>query len=261
MRAAGRRVKTAIFLTARLGSTRLPRKHLLEAGGKALLSVLAGRIRRAYDKEIGRGDALLAVVTSDEPANREFERISGEPMQVFYGSKQNIPLRHLQAARHFGVDAIVAVDGDDILCSVDAMQVVSDSLAGGAEYTRTTGLPLGMNAFGYRTGFLARSVAGNEQKTLETGWTYIFDATRLTSHALELGFASPETLRFTLDYSEDYEFFRRLVEHFGPGMVTANDKEIVSYVLAQGLQMITDPISRKYWENFQTVRAEEMGRG
>jgi spore coat polysaccharide biosynthesis protein SpsF (cytidylyltransferase family) len=84
---------------------------------------------------------------------------------------------------------------------------------------------------------------------------------RLTSHALELGFASPETLRFTLDYSEDYEFFRRLVEHFGPGMVTANDKEIVSYVLAQGLQMITDPISRKYWENFQTVRAEEMGRG
>ena len=254
-------MKTGIFLTARLGSTRLPRKHLLEAGGKALLTVLAGRIRHAFDKAIGRGDAVLAVVTSDEPANREFEQVSGEPMWVFYGSKQNIPLRHLQATRHFGVEAIVAVDGDDILCSVDAMRVVSDSLSAGAEYARTTGLPLGMNAFGYRTGFLARCVAGNEQKTLETGWTYIFDAARLTSHALALGLNPPDTLRFTLDYSEDYEFFRRIVEHFGAGMVTASDEEIVSYVLAQGLQKITDPISRKYWENFQSVRAEEMGRG
>lgn len=254
-------MKTGIFLTARLGSTRLPRKHLLEAGGKAMLAVLAGRIRHGFDKAIGRGDAVLAVVTSDEPANRDFERIAGEPMAVFYGSKQNIPQRHLQAARHFGVDAIIAVDGDDILCSVDAMRVVADALSGGAEYTRTTGLPLGMNAFGYRADFLARSVAGKEQKTLETGWTYIFDAERLTSNALDLGLEAPDTLRFTLDYNEDCEFFRRIVEHFGAGVVTASDKDIVSYVLAQGLQKITDPIAQKYWENFQFVRAEEMGRG
>jgi len=254
-------MKTGIFLTARLGSTRLPHKHLLEAGGKAMLSVLAGRIRHGFEKAIGRGDAVLAVVTSDEPANRDFERVSGEPMAVFYGSKQNIPLRHLQAARHFGVDAIVAVDGDDILCSVDAMRVVAGALAGGAEYTRTTGLPLGMNAFGYRTDFLARSVAGKEQKTLETGWTYIFDAETQASNALDLGLEAPDTLRFTLDYNEDYEFFRRIVEHFGAGMVTASDKDIVSYVLAQGLQKITDPIAQKYWENFQTVRAQEMDRG
>lgn len=254
-------MKTGIFLTARLGSTRLPRKHLLEAGGKAMLAVLAGRIRRGFEKAIGRNDAVLAVVTSDEPANRDFERLSGEPMPVFYGSKQNIPLRHLQAARHFGVDAIVAIDGDDILCSVDAMRVVADALSGGADYARTTGLPLGMNAFGYRTDFLARSIAGKEQKTLETGWTYIFDAARLQSHALELGLKVPDSLRFTLDYGEDYEFFCRIVEHFGGGMVATSDREIVSYVLAQDLQKITDPIAQKYWENFQSVQAEEMRRG
>jgi spore coat polysaccharide biosynthesis protein SpsF (cytidylyltransferase family) len=254
-------MRIGIFLTARLGSTRLPRKHLLEAGGKAMLAVLAGRIRHGFASALGRGDAVLAIVTSDEAANRDFERVAGEPIAVFYGSKQNIPLRHLQAARHFGVDAIVAVDGDDVLCSVDAMRVVANALAAGAEYTRTTGLPLGMNAFGYRTEFLARSVSGKEQKTLETGWTYIFDATRLTSNEIDVGLRVPEGLRFTLDYSEDYEFFRRIVEHFGAGMDTAGDKDIVSYVLAQGLQKITDPIAQKYWENFQSVRAEEMGRG
>jgi len=254
-------MKTGIFLTARLGSTRLPRKHLLEASGKAMLAVLAGRIRQGFGKAIGRGDAVLAVVTSDEPVNRDFERLSGEPIAVFYGSKQNIPLRHLQAARHFGVDAIVAVDGDDILCSVDAMRVVADALLEGAEYARTTGLPLGMNAFGYRTDFLSRSIAGKEQKTLETGWTYIFDAARMSSNALDLGLKAPDSLRFTLDYNEDYEFFRRIVEHFGAGMITASDKDIVSYVIAQDLQKITDPIAQKYWENFESVRAQEMDRG
>jgi spore coat polysaccharide biosynthesis protein SpsF (cytidylyltransferase family) len=253
-------MKTGFFLTARLGSTRLARKHLLQAGGRALLDVLAGRIRRAFAAPIQRGEALVAVVTSDQPANRDFERAGGS-LRVFYGDTHNIPLRHLQAAEALDVDVIVAVDGDDILCSVDAMRAVREAMLGGAAYASTFGLPLGMNAFGYRREFLASSVAGNEGKTLETGWTYIFDASRLEKTALDLGIDSPENLRFTLDYAEDYEFFRRIVEHFGNAIDTASDREIVSYVLGEGLQRLTDPIAHKYWENFQSVRAKEMGRG
>ena len=253
-------MKTGFFLTARLGSTRLARKHLLEAAGRPLLSVLAGRIRREFAVAIERGEALVAVVTSDEPANRDFECL-GQGLRVFYGATHNIPLRHLQAAQALAVDVIVAVDGDDILCSVEAMRVVREAMLRGAPYASTSGLPLGMNAFGYRREFLARSVAGNEGKTLETGWTYIFDAGRLENSALDLSISAPENLRFTLDYAEDYEFFRRIVEHFGEVIDTASDREIVSYVLGEGLQRLTDPIAQKYWENFQSVRAKEMGRG
>lgn len=254
-------MKTGFFLTARLGSTRLPRKHLLEAGGTALLAVLAGRIVHAFGNEMRSGEAVLAVVTSDEAANREFERFAPMGVRVFYGAKENIPLRHLQATQDLWVDAVVAVDGDDIFCSVDAMRAVRDGMLRGEEYVSTSGLPLGMNAFGYRRDFLAASVAGNEHKTLETGWGYIFDSSRLVNHSLELGLNAPEKLRFTLDYAEDYEFFKAIVEHFGGDILTASDKEIVSYVLAQGLQRLTDPVSEKYWENFRSVQAEEMRRG
>ncbi len=37
-------MKTGFFLTARLGSTRLARKHLLQAAGRPLISVLASKI-------------------------------------------------------------------------------------------------------------------------------------------------------------------------------------------------------------------------
>jgi spore coat polysaccharide biosynthesis protein SpsF (cytidylyltransferase family) len=182
-------------------------------------------------------------------------------VRIFYGSKENIPLRHLQAAESLAVDAVVAVDGDDILCSIDAMAAVRDGMLRGEKYVSTSGLPLGMNAFGYRRDFLAASVAGNEHKTLETGWGYIFDPSRLANQSLDLGLDAPERLRFTLDYPEDYEFFKAIVEHFGDEIFTAKDKGIVSCVLAQGLQRLTDPVSQKYWENFRSVQADEMRRG
>jgi len=254
-------MKTGFFLTARLGSTRLPRKHLLEAAGRPLLGVLAQRILSAFASEVRSGDAMLAVVTSDEPENRAFERFNAIGVKVFYGAVDNIPLRHHQAAQHFGVGAVVAVDGDDILCSPAAMRAVRDMLRDSAEYASTAGLPLGMNAFGYRSEFLAASVAGNERRTLETGWGHIFDKSRLVQRQLELGLAAPDNLRFTLDYPEDYAFFKAIVEHFGDAIAHASDRDIVACVLAQGLNRLTDPVAEKYWENFRSAQAEEIRRG
>ena len=253
-------MRIGYFLTARLGSSRLPRKHLLEANGYALLEVLARRILRAFAAEFRSGDASLVIVTSDEPENREFERFSTLGADVFYGSKQNIPLRHLQAAQALKHDAIVAVDGDDILCSTDAMRAVRDGLSRGEAYATTSDLPLGMNAFGYNRGFLQGALRGNEQNTLETGWGRIFDAAKLVTYPMRLRGEIPEDLRFTLDYPEDYAFFRAIIEYFGERVLSASDQEIADYVVAQRLSKITAPIAEKYWQDFRAVRDRESGR-
>jgi hypothetical protein len=118
-----------------------------------------------------------------------------------------------------------------------------------------------MNTFGYRSEFLAASVAGNERRTLETGWGHIFDKSRLVQRQLELGLAAPSNLRFTLDYPEDYAFFKAIVEHFGDAIALASDRDIVACVLTQGLNRLTDPVAEKYWENFRSAQAEEIRRG
>lgn len=230
----------------------------MEANGVALLEVLIRRISAAFAEDIKSGLAEIVIVTSDELENREFERFSNFGVKIFYGSKKNIPRRHLEAAQALEIDIIIAVDGDDILCSTAAMCSVRDGLVNGEDYAKSSGLPLGVNAFGYRRGFLTTAVRGNEDKVLETGWGYIFDESRLVDHATQLSCPAPDNLRFTLDYPEDFEFFRRILENFGTRIVTVSDEEIVSYVMDSKLFKITDPISERYWDNFRDVQQAEM---
>jgi spore coat polysaccharide biosynthesis protein SpsF len=251
-------LKIGHFLTARLGSSRLPRKHLLQANGYALLEVLVKRILHAFAAEFRSGEASLVIVTSDEPENREFERFDTLGAQVFYGSKQNIPLRHLQAAQALRLDAIVAVDGDDILCSTAAMRAVREGLSRGEDYISTFGLPLGMNAFGYSVDFLQRSLRGNEPNILETGWGCIFDPASLASHTMNLRGKIPESSRFTLDYPEDFAFFCAIIEHFAERIFFVSDQEIADFVVERHLSKITAPIVEKYWQDFQSVRDGEL---
>lgn len=252
-------MKTGIFLTARLGSSRLPRKHLLPAGSRPMLGILLQRILRAFRVETKHGEVVVVITTSDEAENRAFESFRRDGADVFYGSLHNIPLRHLQAARSLSLDNMVAVDGDDVLCSVNAMRLVRNALQAHSPYVRTVGLPLGMNAFGYSTGFLAESLQGNEGKNLETGWGRIFDDARAADITVTAAPSAPQTLRFTLDYPEDCAFFQALAAHFGERILDVSDDEIIECVIEQRLYELTDPISDRYWNDFVAVRAKEMG--
>lgn len=253
-------MKVGLFLTARLGSSRLKQKHLLPVGDTTLLGVLMARIEAAFERELADGTAVLAITTSDEEENREFERHVGPRGRVFYGSVGNIPLRHLQAARALQVDAIVSIDGDDILCSVDAMRHVFEALLKGAPLARTADLPFGMNAWGYSTAVLAEVLERDSSDLLETGWGRIFAGIDAVEARLPR-YSSNDLLRFTLDYDGDYQFFKAVIEGMGAQIVTATDREIVDFVQAQGLGRLNENLAKEYWANFhQKVQEEQAPR-
>jgi len=252
-------MKTGIFITARLGSTRLQRKHLLEVEGKALLQYLLERISREFLSEIAQGEAEIVIVTSDLPENREFERFFGDGVHVFYGPDANIPLRHLQGALRRGIARIVAVDGDDILCSVTAMRRVYGALRDGAPYAKTSGLPFGMNCFGYQTAFLEDALGGHHGETLETGWGRIFDNSSLKEFPMRLD-GGELPLRFSLDYQEDFQFFESVITAVGKGIAGASDKEIVSVAAKNEFYKINADIAEAYQRNFnQAIDMEARG--
>ncbi|MEO8033388.1 MAG: hypothetical protein ABI837_03075 [Acidobacteriota bacterium] len=243
-----------ILITARCGSTRLSRKHLRETGGVPILSILIGRIRAAFAGELSTGDVVLAIATGDEPENRAFEKLPG--VSVFYGSPENIPLRHLEAAEALRLDGVISVDGDDVFCSPRAMRAVFDALHSGAAYASTTGLPFGMNAAGYSTVFLRKSVESHRGHVLETGWGHIFDEAKLYTLPMH-GLPDDERLRFTLDYPEDFEFFDRLLARLGGDALTADDAAIVQLALDSGLWEINRVVAAEYWRNFHARRQSE----
>jgi spore coat polysaccharide biosynthesis protein SpsF (cytidylyltransferase family) len=251
-------MKIAALITARLGSTRLSRKHLLPVAGKPILQYLVDAIRREFQSEIINGDFLVVLATSEKPENKDF-LAALDNCDVYFGSDGNIPLRQFQAAKHFGASAVISVDGDDILCSTRAMRAVYTALAEGSAYAGTTGLPLGMNAMGYSATTLAQSLASlGEDVLLETGWGRVFDD--IPKHTVTIDCPAPDNLRFTLDYNEDYVFFRTLLEMPEVASGEATDTRIVQIVQDRELDRITQPVVDTYWRNFRDNLAKEEGK-
>lgn len=249
-------MKTGIFITARLGSTRLKRKHLLPVSDHPILYFLIKRILGEFQGELLREELKIVIVTSDEPENREFENFLNDGTTVFYGSTSNIPLRHLQAAKAHSLDVIVSIDGDDILCSVKGMRAVYEALMQGFKYAKTSNLPFGMNSSGYSKDFLESSLNGHLDDILETGWGRIFDQGQLTE--IQVPFpAQDNVLRFTLDYDEDYQFFKSVIEAFGEDIFSVQDEDIVRLVMNKKLYLINESISKQYWDNFYKLQEEE----
>jgi spore coat polysaccharide biosynthesis protein SpsF len=250
-------MKTGILITARLGSTRLGEKHLLPVNDQPLIHYLIERIRWEFGKEIKDNNVQIVIATSDEQENRKFAEFSNSGVAVFYGSIKNIPLRHSQAAAAHKLDAIVSIDGDDILCSPKGMREVYRALNGDAKYIKTSNLPFGMNSSGYAAWFLAAAIKNHTNDTLETGWGRIFDEKQIMDIIIPFPVQN-DALRFTLDYEEDYQFFKALIEKFGERIIQMTDEEIVNIVLKEEFFRINEPISKQYWENFYRLQKQEM---
>lgn len=255
------RPTTAILLCARLGSSRLPRKHLREVNGKPVFQYLLERIQHEFAAELESGAARLVIATSDEPENRQFEQFTEIGVDVYYGILSNIPLRFLRAAESLGAERIVAVDGDDILCSTHAMRAVDNALAQGGSYAAVKDLPFGMNAWGFSTPFLSKSLDGRTEDVLETGWARIFDEQQLVD--IDSSFPiQDERLRFTLDYEQDFEFFEAVIKDLGKTVASASDEDIVRLVLDQKLYELNGSLAEEYWRNYRAhVEREKESAG
>lgn len=98
-------MKTAVIIQARMGSTRLPGKVLMDIGGKPMLQHVIERCRTIAPA------AILAV--PDELASLPLEKIAyclGVP--TYFGSEMDVLQRYVGAAREHDVTAIMRITAD-----------------------------------------------------------------------------------------------------------------------------------------------------
>jgi spore coat polysaccharide biosynthesis protein SpsF (cytidylyltransferase family) len=209
-------MRIGIVINARCDSKRLPRKHLLHIHGQAALKYLL--------KRLPKGNVWIATGRRNE--NKELEEFR---IPVFYGDPDNIPRRHYQLAAHHLLDAIVSIDGDDLLTSREAIDLVINKLKSGDELVRTQGLPEGMNVlWGYRIGTLKKAIDQNIKRVNDTGWGWIFDGMQISYHNFNNKY---KALRMTLDTPEDLEFFRYIFKYC-PSETQQNDRTLCQWIIA-----------------------------
>ena len=253
---------TGILFTARLGSSRLPQKHLIRANGHTFIEWLMLRFADEFKEEIKDNKVTLIIATSDESINRKFEDVLIPGAKLFYGSVSNIPLRHLACAEAFGLSHIISIDGDDILCSPKGARKVYEGFKQHPEkdIVAVYGLPLGMNSSGYPVSYLRKSFEATSQSKIETGWGRIF--TEPDRLEIKIGeYDIFDKIRFTLDYEDDALFFSTVINHYKDKMINASDKEIIKTVEENKFDKINSHLFDLYWANYNTLKESEQNDG
>lgn len=115
---------TAI-IQARMSSTRLPGKVLLEIAGQPMLAHLVERARRARSVE------QVIVATTTDPTDDAIQHLCAERgYECYRGSLPDVLDRYTQAAREYGAQIIIRLTADCPLVDPALLDLTVEALAG-----------------------------------------------------------------------------------------------------------------------------------
>ncbi|MBU4198414.1 MAG: glycosyltransferase family protein [Kiritimatiellae bacterium] len=199
-----------VIIQARLSSTRLPNKVLLDISGKPMLQRQVERLREGID------GLPLIIATSDAPSDDILEKFcSRQGFACFRGPLKDVMLRFILCARKHGLTHIVRVGGDDVLidpdCCTELVRLHQEEPADFLYASHREGWPYGSAAELIALDALERIHAVTDKDLyLEHTIPYFFDhpeAFRIRKVRSPQRLCRPE-LAFTVDFPEDLELIR-----------------------------------------------------
>ncbi len=207
------------IIQARMGSSRLPGKVLLDIGGKPMLDRVVVRTRRA--QTIGR---VVLATTWDESDDPVAAYCLAQGFPVYRGDPLDVLDRYYQVARLFDARTIVRLTGDcplidprEIDRTVRAFHIGEVDFAANRlppPWRRTT--PIGMDTEVVTFEALERAWQEADQKhQREHVMPYLYEEPErfrvlLVDHDPDLG-----QFRLTVDTPEDLTLVRKIFESFG----------------------------------------------
>lgn len=208
-------MKTVIIIQARMASTRLPGKVMMDLNGAPMLYQVMARARLA-----SAVDLVTVATTTNATDDTIAEYCKVQRVQCFRGSENDVLDRYYQAARHFGAEVIVRLTADcPLLDPAVVDRVIETFRAGDYDYVSNTievSYPDGLDTEVFS--FTALGRAWKEAKLIserEHVTPYLWKQPglfRLANVKNETDFSK---LRWTVDEPQDLEFVRRVYRYFG----------------------------------------------
>lgn len=210
-------MKIVAIIEARMTSSRLPGKVLMQALGQPMLHHLVMRLRAVPSLD---GIVLATTVNAADDTLESFAKSEG--IDCFRGSEDDVMDRVIGAAEYANADVIVEITGD---CPIIDPQLVEQTIrmfkAHDAAYVSNAHIrsyPDGMDVQVFsleslkRSASMTTSLLEREHVSLQMrNHPEIFPPVHLLAppelHWPELG--------LTLDEMDDYKLLRRIIEHFG----------------------------------------------
>lgn len=222
-------MRTAIFITIRMDSSRLPNKTMRTILGKPVLEHIVQRAKLA-----GKFSDIVVCTTEREVDNQIADLAEKLGVKVFRGSLEDKLERWNGAARKYNIDFIVTFDGDDLFCEPVLLDMGSEQIQNGRYdfIEAPKGLICGAFTYAFTAKALEKVCEIKGSSDTEMMWTYFKDTGLFRTGCLEEveGTYFSDEYRLTLDYPEDFEFFTKVFEYFNCVKNDVPLREIVSYL-------------------------------
>ena len=209
-------MKKAIFITVRTSSTRLPNKCLLEIEGRKTIEYLIDRLKRAK-----KADMIVLCTTTSPKDDVLCEIARKQGIEFFRGSEADKLERWRGAAEKYGIDFFVTSDGDDLFCEPELIDMAFEqhekSNCDFIEEKPGNNVPVGAFTYGINVDALNKVCEIKDTEDTEMMWVYFTDTGIFKTEELE---DIPDALRrpkirMTLDYEDDFKFFKNVIKYFG----------------------------------------------
>jgi spore coat polysaccharide biosynthesis protein SpsF len=208
-------MKTVAIIQARMGSTRLPHKVLMDLGGETVLARVVRRLSRS------RMVSEFVVATTDSPGDdaivRECQRLG---VSCFRGSEHDVLDRYHQAARAAVAESVVRITSDCPLIDAelvdDTVRIFVEQQADYASNVFPRTYPRGLDAEVVTMAALDRAwCQASEPHQREHVTPYFYEHPETFKLASTRSESDYSAYRWTLDTAEDLELLRNIYARFG----------------------------------------------
>ena len=205
-------MKIGFFITARLKSTRLKRKILLDLNGKKVIDRI---IERA--KKVKGIDNVVLCTSINQEDSELIDYANKNNIDFFAGSEDDVLHRLMSAAIHYRCDAFVNITADNPLFSIYTSNILVDIFKkNNYDFINTKGLPIGMNTYLFNLRVLRFIVKFKDEVDTEIWGPFINQPNFFNIHELIIKSKLNESKRITIDYLEDYYLVKEIYKNFDP---------------------------------------------
>jgi spore coat polysaccharide biosynthesis protein SpsF len=209
-------IKVVAIIQARMSSTRLPGKVLMELGGRTVLDRMVERVQKSR-----KVDQVVVATTTDDSDEPIVKFCNENSIPVFRGSLPDVLDRYYQAALQYKADIVVRLTGD---CPLIDPQLIDDTITALIEkdadfacnrlpppFSRT--YPIGLDVEAVTFEALERAwIEATEKHDREHVLPYLYEISD-RFRVVQLNYTEDlGKMRWTLDTPEDLLLLREVIK-------------------------------------------------
>jgi spore coat polysaccharide biosynthesis protein SpsF (cytidylyltransferase family) len=221
-------MKKGIIITVRSASSRLQEKCYEKILNRCAIEYVIDQAKKS-----NLADVIVLCTTQLTEDDRLCKIASDSGIEFYRGSVKDKLERWRGACLKYDIDFFVTADGDDLFCDPKLMDLAFEQYEksqDSIDFIKSDDVVCGSFTYGIKSKALYRVCEIKDTTDTEMMWVYFTETNLFDVKELENipKIFLRKDIRMTLDYQQDLDFFKNVIEHFGNNNFTS--RELFEYL-------------------------------